>query len=202
MQVTNLKQKGKSQEYFLEIDNLPYGTLQLETIYKHKIQVGTNLNEDEFKQIKEEDGELSCFSCALKYISSRLKTEYQMKQYLLQKGYCLSTVEKAILKLKDYGYLNDEYFAKTFIELESKNKGKRYLKQQLFLKGVNSQIVEDVILDNNDEQACKNVCQKWLRSKEQPLTQKDKEKLYRFLLSRGFEYDTIKHTTGELFTEE
>ena len=47
---------------------------------------------------------------------------------------------------------------------------------------------------NNDDDSCREVCQKWLKGKTLPLEQKDKEKLYRFLLSRGYEYETIRHT--------
>lgn len=194
MQVTNLKQKGKSEEYYIEIDNTLKGTLQLETIYKHKIKVGSEILEQEFLQIKEESDRLTCFSKALNYISSRLKTEKQMKEYLQSKGYSFNTVNEAIEKLKEYGYLNDEYYAKTFAEISSKNKGKLYVKQQLLQKGVSGEIVDDLMLvlgDDND--ACKKIAEKWLKNKTLPLDKKDKEKLYRFLLSRGFEYETIRH---------
>lgn len=194
MQITNLKQKGKSEEYYIEIDNTLKGTLQLETIYKHKIKVGSEISEQEFLQIKEESDRLTCFSKALSYISSRLKTEKQMKTYLLGKGYSISVASEAIEKLKEYGYLNDEYYAKTFAEFASKNKGKLYVKQQLFQKGVSGDIVDDLMLSlNDDNEACQKIAEKWLKNKTLPLDKKDKEKLYRFLLSRGFEYETIRH---------
>ena len=194
MQVTNLKQKGKSEEYYIEIDNTIKGTLQLETIYKHKIKVGSEISEQEFLQIKEESDRLTCFSKALSYISSRLKTEKQMKTYLLGKGYSFNTVNEAIEKLKEYGYLNDEYYAKTFAEIASKNKGKLYVKQQLLFKGVKGEIVNNLMQTmDSDIEACQIVASKWLKNKTLPLDKKDKEKLYRFLLSRGFEYETIRH---------
>ena len=74
-----------------------------------------------------------------------------------------------------------------------KNKGKKYIKQQLYIKGVKSEVVDNLEL-NDDDDSCREVCQKWLKGKTLPLEQKDKEKLYRFLLSRGYEYETIKHT--------
>lgn len=200
MQITLLKQKGKSEEYYIELDGEKKGIIQLETIYKHHLKEGKELDEQEFSIIKEESDNLTCFSKALAYISSRLKTEKQMKDYLLAKGYSYEVTKDAINKLKEYGYLNDEYYAKTFAEIAGKNKGKKYIKQQLYLKGVKSEVVDNLELCD-DEESCKQVCQKWLKGKTLPLVQKDKEKLYRFLLSRGFEYETIRRVVNCLCDE-
>ncbi len=203
MQITLLKQKGKSEEYYIELDGVKKGTLQLEVIYKHHLKEGLDIDESTYNLIKEESDRLTCFSKALEYISSRLKTENQMKEYLLKKGYLYSIVLEAIEKLKEYGYLNDEYYAKTYAEIAGKDKGKRYIKQQLLIKGVNNEIVDNLIQNlDNDECACKEVCTKWLKNKQLPLVQKDKEKLYRFLLARGFDFDTIKHTLNDVLNEE
>lgn len=200
MQITLLKQKGKSEEYYLEIDGEKKGTIQLETIYKHHLKQGQEIDDQTFNIIKEESDRLTCFSKALAYISSRLKTEKQMKEYLLGKGYTYVVVNESLDKLKNYGYLNDEYYAKTYAEITGKNKGKLYIKQQLFIKGVKSEIVDNLMQElENDDDACNEVCSKWLKNKKLPLEQKDREKLYRFLLARGFEYETIKHSIN-LFT--
>lgn len=202
MQITSLKQKGKSEEYYVEIDGEKHGTLMLEVIVKNHLKVGSELSHDEYLAIKEQSNQITCFSRALAYISSRLKTEKQMQDYLLQKGYSYNCTQNAIQKLKNYGYLNDEYYAKLYTETASQSKGKRYIKQQLYVKGVNEQIASNILLDVNDDEACVKVCQKWLKGKVVPLCQKDKEKLYRFLLSRGFEYETIKHAIYSATNED
>ena len=51
MQITLLKQKGKSEEYYIELDGEKKGTLQLETIYKHHLKEGKELDEQELKSI-------------------------------------------------------------------------------------------------------------------------------------------------------
>ena len=203
MKITSIKQKGKSEEYYIELDSEQKGTLQLETIYKHHLRQGQEIDEHTFNKIKEESDRLTCFSKALAYISSRLKTEKQMKDYLLDKGYSYDVIKESLDKLKSYGYLNDEYYAKTFAEIAGKNKGKKFIKQQLFIKGVKNDIVDNILQElDNEDVACNEVCHKWLKNKSYPLDYKDKEKLYRFLLSRGFEYDTIRHTLKEIINED
>ncbi len=195
MQITLLKQKGKSEEYYVELDSTPFGTLQLETIYKHHLKVGLNVEKDEFEKIKQESDRITCFFKALAYISSRLKTEKQLKDHLISKGYSFSVVVEAVEKLKNYGYLNDQYYAKTYAEMLNKTKGKLYIKQQLKAKGISAEIIDNLNLQD-DETSCKEICIKWLKNKSLPLEKKDKEKLFRFLLSRGFGYETINHVVN------
>lgn len=203
MQITKIQQKGNSECFYIFLNDDMVGTLQLETIVKNHLKEGSFLEIEQFNAIKKEDDKLTCFSRALKYISSRLKTEKQMKDYLSGLKYDKEAIEEAIKKLKNYGYINDEYYAKTFIEIAGKTKGKRYLKQQLISKGVSDEQIELSLENSNDDnEACENVCRKWLKNKPLPLEQKDKEKLYRFLLSRGFNYDTIKEVLNNLQEEE
>ena len=197
MIVTEIKQKGKSESYYISFDGELYGTLQLETLVKNHIKLGSEIDEEQLKAIKEEDDNLTCFSRALKYISSRLKTEKQMKEYLRGLNYSQVAIDNAIKKLKDYGYINDEYYAKTFTEVYGGSKGKNFIKRELIQKGLNKEYIEEIIQDKDDTDACFNLCQKKLKTLKQPLEQKDKQKLYRFLLSRGFDYETIRQTLAK-----
>ena len=80
-----------------------------------------------------------------------------------------------------------------------------YIKNQLMLKGVSEQNI-NCALENieNEDETCENVASKWLKGKPLPLDKKNKEKLYRFLLGRGFEYETIKRVMNNknIFGEE
>ena len=123
MIITEIKQKGKSESYYVSFAGELYGTLQLETLVKNHIKLGCEIDEEQLKVIKEDDDNLTCFSRALKYISSRLKTEKQMLEYLRGLNYSQVAIDNAIKKLKDYGYINDEYYAKTFAEVYGASKG-------------------------------------------------------------------------------
>jgi len=201
--VTELKRRGKGENYYLYLDGELFGCVMLEILHKFKIKEGKEISSDELEVIKEENDKLTCFNKALSYISSRLKTEKQMRDYLKKNNYCNSAIELAIEKLKNYGYLNDEYYAKTFSEINSMSKGKLYLKRELYQKGVSESIINKTIGEiEGEEDACLKITQKWLRGKSLPLEKKDLQKLYRFLLSRGFEYETVRSVTYKVLNEE
>ena len=103
MQITLLKQKGKSESFYVELDGENVGTLELETIVKNHLKEGVEIDQDQFNLVKKENDKLVCFSRALKYISSRLKTEKQMREYLKGLKFDYSAIDLAIEKLKNYG---------------------------------------------------------------------------------------------------
>ena len=202
MVITDIKRKGKSETYHVWVNDEYFALLEAEIIYKNKLKIGTEIEESKLNLIKKESDKLLCASTALNYISKSIKSEFQLKQYLKGKNFCEEAINEAIFKLKTYGYLNDEYFAKISANELSRTKGKRYIKNQLALKGISDDKIQNVLenLEGEDE-ACFNATKKWLRGKTLPLDNNSKQKLYRFLLSRGFEYGTIKKSLNK-FNEE
>ncbi len=74
---------------------------------------------------------------ALRYLSSRSRTVFEMKKQLSQKGFAEEEINSLISEFKDCGYLDDlrycqEYFHYAF----GKGKGKRLVLNELREKGV------------------------------------------------------------------
>ena len=105
------------------------------------------------------------------------------------------TIPKIVQRLLDYKYLNDQDFAKLFIQdqLVRKPQGIRLLKEKLKSKGIGKAMVEEVIENINlDEMAqALSALEKKKKSLKGVHPQKIKEKLFRFLISRGFDTGVI-----------
>ncbi len=117
-------------------------------------------------------------------------------------------IELVINKLKQKGLLNDAEFAKSWVQSRrrSKNKGRIALRQELFQKGINKEIIDEVTSDKGQESsegelAYKAVEKRWSRWMVLPNLQK-KKKVYEFLSRRGFEYDIIKNIIEKLSKKE
>lgn len=110
-----------------------------------------------------------------------------------------SVVDQVIQKLKEQNFLNDQEFAKWWIEQRTtfRPKGMRAIKIELRQKGISDEIIEYQIsnikfpISNEVELAKKLVEQRMPRYKNLP-KQKVYERLARFLASRGFDFETIK----------
>ena len=198
IEITQLKRIGKSEKYRVFCCDEELCQLQAETIIKHHIKIGAVFSEQQFEIIRKESENLSCFSDALSYVSKSLKTKKQVEDKLIEKGYLNQSIQDAINKLVDYGYINDKYYAEMFINQNKDKKGILYLKQALKTKGVSSSIMSEIFEDfETNKQDIIDLAQKFLRGKEIDIF--TKQKMYRSLLAKGYAFEDIKQQTDDLF---
>ncbi len=195
MIITELKKIGKGQRFSLFLDGEFMCSLEAEIIVKNHLSKGIEINIVELERIKKENGELTCFEKSLSLIERSLKSEKMLRQALFQKGYFKETIDKAVNKLKEYGYINDENFCESYIRTYQRNKGKRKLAFELTQKGINQSIIEnkldELLCEENEDENCFNLLCKFLKNKEE--NQKNKQKAYNHLLNKGYSYGTIKN---------
>lgn len=86
------------------------------------------------------------------YLNARPRTAKQVYDYLIDKGYVVDEVKAAIEQLTEYKYINDESFARMYVEYGfNKGRGIKRIKSELIAKGVDSNTIEDVIYELEDE---------------------------------------------------
>lgn len=115
-----------------------------------------------------------------------------------QDGISDLAIDSVIEILKRKRLLDDLEFAKSWVDArrKSKKKGINALKQELFQKGINKEIAEEVLSIENQlvseeelaEQAMERKMRIW-KNLEPPVF---KKKAYDFLMRRGFEYDVVR----------
>ena len=136
------------------------------------------------------------YNKALRFLSFRPRSEKEIRDYLQKKNSDPQTAQKIIDKLKEYNFINDKEFARLWFESRIKLKPRaiRVIKLELKQKGIEDELIDE-IFDNtktDDKELALVLAEKRFKryAKEEP--QKAKEKMYRFLISKGFNYDTIK----------
>lgn len=108
-------------------------------------------------------------------------------------------ITKIIQRLTELGYLDDEDFARIYIgsSLRRKPQGLRMLQMNLRQKGIDESTFDAALklasaenqLDESD--LARDAADKKLKTLSKLPPNKQKEKLYRFLASRGFSMDSI-----------
>lgn len=197
MQITNLVRRGKSELYKTFVDDEYVCLLEAETIVKNKIKVGTNLSQNEFDEIRAESENLTCKNMAISYVSKCLKSRWQVFDHLKQKGFLPKSINDALDLLENYGYINDKYYAQAFVNSKQGTKGVMYLKSALKQKGIKDSIINEVLSEYEvDEEEILNIAKKYLKNKQQD--EKTKQKLYRYLLSKGFTYEQTNKAISKL----
>ena len=195
-QITNIVKSSKDK-YSIYLDTQFFCFLKPETILKNNIKIGVFIEKSDLENIKHEDEKLLAFDKALNYISS-IKSEKQVRDYLYQKGFNIRSINYAISKLKEYNYLNDEIFAKMFIENYKNKKGIRWISFQLEAKGIKKDIIEKHLNDiNEDEEILLELSKKYLKNKQKD--RKTANKLCNHLLAKGFTLNSVNKIINKLF---
>lgn len=183
-------QKKDETRVNIYVDDKFYVGMSMETAIKNHISKGIEIELHSLDKIVLEDEKTVAMAKATKYMGGALKTTKQIRDYLKKKDFATNTIEHVVQKLLEYGYLDDENYAKSFVLTYSSKYGKLKLKSMLKSKGVSDKVIE-CVLDGDVEVAdsMEATAKKYLRNKE--LNEKNILRLARFLISRGYEFDKV-----------
>lgn len=153
---------------------------------------GSEIGEEALSFLEEEVNVRRAFNKASDLLSRRDHSERELLTKLRQKGYSVGA-EEAVEKLRDYGYVDDERFAFSYAaELKRlKHFGKRRIEQELFKKGIDREIVSNVLdsLEFDENELCELIKRKYYRNLD---TEKGIQKTVNALIRAGYGYREIK----------
>ncbi|MBR1891412.1 MAG: RecX family transcriptional regulator [Clostridia bacterium] len=193
------QQKNKKRVN-LYLDGEYYCSVELFTVMSERLKVGSVVDEKRLSEIIEKSDYTTCLDKATAYISKSMKTKSQVVKYLLGKGYDKKTIAKVIDKLIEYGYVDDQDFVRRYVDEKKSSSGKRKIMYELKIKGVDDKVIDHYDFEGIDQlDACYSVAQKYLRGK--PVDFPTKQKCYRYLISKGFDWDTAKSAVERLEDE-
>ena len=196
MKITKLEvQKNDKNRVNLYVDDEFYSGIPAELVYLEHLKTGLEIDEKDLKKIIFENEKSKAMSRVTKYIGSSLKTQKQIRDYLRKKEYSDDTIKFVMSKLVEYNYIDDKKYAQAYVLTYGKKYGKLKLKSQLKVKGVSEEIIECVLEDNKVD-SIESVASKYLKNKV--MSYEVSQKLFRFLYSRGYEFDEINSYINKL----
>lgn len=133
----------------------------------------------------------TAFDTAVRLLARRAHSRRELVRKLSLRGFPQEDIDAALIRCDGYGYLNDADMARRLTDhLNATGHGPAYIRHYLRGKGLSTET--DDCLDNrgddfNEETSARQALEKKLaasRRNEDPI--KRRQRLYRFLLSRGF----------------
>ena len=186
-------QKKDKERYSLFVDGEFFSGVSMETVIKHHLKVGLELEKSKLAEILYVTEKEKALKKALDYVSKALKTKRQVKEYLLGKEFSEEIVYNVLDKLIEYGLINDYNYCLRYIETYSKTQGRKLIEYKLMLKGVSKTDIEKAFIEidgeiDNVENAYR-LAVKHLKGKERTL--ESYSKTYRYLAGKGFLFEDI-----------
>ena len=201
-EITQIKKIGNGNRYHLYIDSQHFGIFEAEVLARYCLKSGQSYEDDFFDRLKIENGDYACFNRGLNLLEKSIKSEKMLFDYLKDKGYPSECIKRAIDKLKDYGYIDDEMFCESYINSCPK-KSRKKLKYDLLSKGIDADLIErkidQLLSDENEEEKAVLEAEKYLKNKEFDL--KTKQKFYNHMAGKGFDYGLIQKVWEEVIVD-
>ncbi|MDK2823096.1 MAG: regulatory protein [Clostridia bacterium] len=138
---------------------------------------------------------------ALKYLSYRPRTVWEVRIYLEKKKYDWEIINQAIDYLKQLSYLDDEQFCRLWIEsrIRLKPMGKKRLYAELVQKGISPDLIEQSLIENINDELELSLARDLAVNKLIKIYE-NKEKIINFLYRRGFAPELIFKVVEEIFS--
>ena len=197
MIITSIEEQKKKGRFNIFLDGEFAFGLYKETIYDFGLRVKDNLTEEKVRELKSYDEINFGKKAAIRFLNYKQRTEKEVHDKL--KGFKLSeeSIDKIMLFLKEFKFINDENYAKLYVESKKvlRPEGRRSVRMRLAKKGINKELSEISVSENYTEEEelskAKELYEKY-RKKVRGKNEADKkQKCYRYLLSKGFSYDLI-----------
>lgn len=201
--ITDMKiQKNNKSRANLYLDGEFAFGVEMLTVMKLGLKIGQDVSAEKLREAVLDSEKSVAFEKAIDYLSRGMKTEKQMRDYLVKKGYVDEIVHHVVSKLKDYRYLDDKQYAALYVEQNSKTKGERRLTQELQQRGISKTFAEEASQTDSETewQNALTLAKKYMRGKTLDL--KNLQRLQRYLLSRGYGFDTVNGVVRTFKTED
>lgn len=168
------------------------------------IKVGQEISEEKISVLQAEDAAELTYQKALHFLGYRPRSSAEVRQNLVKRGSSASVIAETLTRLERAGLVNDNDFARAWVENRNtfRPRSKSALQFELKRKGLSEEIIKPVLDEFVDEQALafeaarkyapRLAGREWLTFRQ---------KLSGFLARRGFSYATITPIISEVWKD-
>ena len=200
------------------VDGTFFCSLTVNQVVDLGLSVGQTLDAAEKSRLKTESIVGRLYTKALSYIAVRLRSEKEIRDYLVRRLRSLRKASKSkeqvpldtgsenwselgddavdltVNRLIRVGLINDEKFARAWAETRKKNKGisKRRLELELRTKGISNDLIVTAL-----ENSCRNDIEEIRKIVLRKKSKWSKDKMANYLAQAGFDFDDIQSVLCE-----
>jgi regulatory protein len=167
------------------------------------LKKGQHLSSAEVEAFKRSGESDLAFQKAARYLGMRPRSSSEIVTYLKRKEVDETVVEDVVRRLHDKGYLDDEAFARFWVENRNRfrPRGAQALRHELRQKGVERETIDSTLEEQDEEGAAWAALQskvdRWATLEKIEFEQKG----LAFLARRGFRFDICRRTVNQAWNE-
>jgi regulatory protein len=174
-----------------------------EAIERVGLKEGVPVDGDTLEALAAQEERVTAHNAALRLLSHRPRSQSEMRTRLGMRGISPGAIDHEIERLERSGLLDDESFARSWVEDRQRHapRGRRMLKYELLGRGIDPEHVEIATSEVNDlETACALARAKG-RTAPRDSWEAFLGKVGPFLARRGFDYGVATEATRQAWAE-
>lgn len=200
MIITNITEVSKSKVKIV-LDNEFAFCLYKGELRSYKLYEGMEFTDDMYSEIVNTVLLKRAKLRAMHLLEKRDYTKYKLREKLLDGDYPEDIIEKALEYVISYGYVDDKRYALSYIEYAKNNKSRKQIEQELYLKGISKEDIENALLESDiDNDSEEKLIRALLVKKHYNFDEtnyENKKKMIGFLYRKGFSLDKIYKVMDE-----
>jgi regulatory protein len=170
------------------------------------LRIGDAITPARIAELQAKDEQSKAVNSALLLLTTRPRSIKEIRTRLKQKGYSEPAIDAAIEKAEGWNYVDDEAFARFWVENREANRprGRRLLEQELRDKGVDREIVRNAIDEAgiNEIEAATELARAKMRSYAKLEPEVARRRLAGFLARKGYNFEVVKPAIAAAMDDE
>ncbi len=217
MKITNITLQAKNQDRVnVSVDGTYRFSLEVYQVTEFGIKIGNEYSEEEISLFEQESIFGKLYARSLEYVMMRPRSAKEVRDYLWRKtrttryksrsgeikeraGVSQLLADRVFDRLVEKNYIDDERFARFWVENRNMRKGasKRKLQNELRAKSVDQTIIDQVVSTSSrtdDDEIDKVIAKKGHRY--------DELKLVQYLVRQGYDYDLVRTKVNQFIDSQ
>lgn len=195
-------QRSSAERISIYLDDRYAFSLSVNSLSEHPISIDEHLSRSDVERLTRADEPDRAITAALHLLAHRGRSEHELRDRLRRKGYMQPAIDRAIERVFEWGYLDDDQFAATWVEQRSigRPRSRKALAWELKQKGVDRDIVERTVDDADIDEladARRLASDKWRKDRSQPLDRR-RRRTGNYLARRGYGWNIARQVIDEL----
>ena len=177
------------QKYRIEVEGLPPFVLYKGEVSRYHIEEDKDLSMETYREILEEVLIKRAKLRTLRLLEQGDRTKKGLENKLEQNGYPPEAVEEAIVYAESFHYIDDKRYAVNYIQNQRGCKGRARIMMELRNKGVSQEDIDFAFQETEEGADTRERIRELIRKKRKSqgtMEEKERQKLYGFLMRRGF----------------
>ncbi|MBS4192486.1 recombination regulator RecX [Bacillus sp. FJAT-49705] len=195
-------QQKKSDRYNIFLDEKYAFSVDEDVLITHQLKKGMEVDEFSLSEIAYQDDIRKAYNTAIQYLSRRMRSEKEVRQYLKDKEVDEIIIQEVVHKLYEYHFLDDKEYAIAFVRtfMNTTDKGSGLIRGELKEKGISEQLIDAALREfpyEKEFEVAKKLRDKFVQKNTNDSSRIMKQKLEQMLMRKGYSHELIQAVVAE-----